>query len=62
MAEQPGLIGDNNAHTGMHARPTPRPDPLGELRDDLAVVLRVLETRAPVALVLPGLTHEVSAG
>ena len=47
---------ESSTHAGAHARErsAPRPDPLGELRGDLAVVLRVLETRAPVALVLLG--------
>ncbi len=39
-----------STHAGVHARarPTPRPDPLGELRRDLAAVLALLEaTRVP---------------
>ena len=34
-----------STHAGAHARgtPSPRPDPLGELRRDLAAVLAVLE-------------------
>jgi hypothetical protein len=51
---EPGLFTDNNAPAGTRARPAQQSDPLGELRDDLAMVLRVLETRAPVALVLLG--------
>ena len=47
MADPAGLSG-SDTHTGAHARPAPRPDPLDELRDDLGVVLKVLEaTRAP---------------
>ena len=51
MADPAGLSG-SNTHTGAHARPAPRPDPLDELRDDLGVVLKVLEATSPVALVL----------
>ncbi len=51
---EPGLIGANNAPTGTRARPAPQPDPLGELRGDLAVVLRVLEATTPAALVMLG--------
>ena len=53
MADPAGLSG-SNTHTGAYARPTPRPDPLDELRDDLGVVLKVLEATSPVALVLLG--------
>ena len=41
-----------STRTGAHARPAPRPDPLDELRDDLGVVLKVLEATSPVALVM----------
>ncbi len=58
MAEQPGFIDVNNAHTGTPARedrkPASRLDPLDELRGDLAVVLRVLEATSPVALAMLG--------
>ncbi len=49
MVEQSGLSGGNDARPGVHARETAaqQPDPLGELRDDLGVVLRVLETMRP---------------
>ena len=43
MAEQPGLISGNNAHTGGRARPAPQPDPLVELRRDLEAVLALLQ-------------------
>ena len=52
MAE-PGLSG-SNTHTGARVRPAPQSDPLDELRDDLAVVLKVLEAPSPIALVLLG--------
>jgi hypothetical protein len=51
---EPGLSGGNNAPAPARETPAQRLDPLDELRGDLAVVLRVLETRAPVALVLLG--------
>jgi hypothetical protein len=54
VAEQPGLIGGNDAHAGTRARPAQRLDPLGELRGDLAVVLKVLEATSPVALAMLG--------
>ncbi len=48
MAE-PGLFTGNNAPAGTRARPAPQPDPLDEVRRDLAAVLALLEaTRAPV--------------
>ena len=42
---EPGLIGGNDARPGVRARemPAPRPDPLGEVRRDLAAVLALLE-------------------
>jgi len=43
-----------STRTGAHARPAQRPDPLDELRDDLGVVLKVLEATSPIALVLLG--------
>jgi hypothetical protein len=51
VTEHPGLSGGNNAHAGTRARPAPRPDPLDELRGDLAAILTFLEaTRPPAAL------------
>ncbi len=47
VTEPAGLFTNNNAPAGTRAMPAPRPDPLGELRDDLGVVLRVLETMRP---------------
>ena len=43
---------DTSTHAGARARetPAPRPDPLGELRTDLAAVLAVLEASPVPAL------------
>ena len=46
--------GGNNAHAGTHARQAQRPDPVDELRGDLAVVAKVLGATSPVALVMLG--------
>ena len=54
MAEQPGLIGSNSAHADTRARPAQQSDPLGELRGDLALVLKVLEATSPIGLVILG--------
>jgi hypothetical protein len=54
VTDTAGVSGVNNAHTGGCARPAPRLDPLDELRDDLGVVLKVLEAPSPIALVLLG--------
>ena len=55
MTEQPGLSGSNSAHTDAHARPAPLPDPLAELKGDLAAILVFLEaTRTPVVMALLG--------
>ncbi len=67
MAEQPGFIGTNSAHASARPRPAPCPDPLDELRDDLAVVLKVLEATTPAALAMLGrkkanrFSHSVAA-
>jgi hypothetical protein len=54
VTEQAGLSGGNDARTGVHARPAQQPDPLVELRGDLALVLKVLEATTPAALVMLG--------
>ena len=60
MAEQAGLSGGNDARPGVHAREEPAQqrqaatNPLDELRDDLLVVLKVLQATSPVALVMLG--------
>jgi hypothetical protein len=54
VANPAGLSG-SNTHTGAHARLTPLPDPLAELKGDLAAILKFLEaTRTPVVMVLLG--------
>ena len=54
MADPAGLSG-SNTHTGAHARPASQPDPLAELKGDLAAILKFLEaTRTPVAMVMLG--------
>ena len=55
MTDTAGLSGSNSAHTDAHARPAPLPDPLAELKGDLAAILVFLEaTRTPVVMVLLG--------
>ncbi len=55
MADPAGVSGGNSAPAGTHARPAPLPDPLAELKGDLAAILVFLEaTRMPVVMVLLG--------
>ena len=54
MTDPAGLFTDNSAPAGTRARPAQQPDPLDELRTDLAVVAKVLGATSPIALLMLG--------
>jgi hypothetical protein len=54
VTDPAGVFTHSSAPAGTHARPAQQPNPVEELRDDLAVVAKVLGATSPVALLMLG--------